>query len=177
MLEEAAGLIQSFFDNDRTTHDGTYFTAADASMLPRPVRGTMPLWIGGVGEKRTLRIVAERATGWNAAYITPQEFGRLGAVLDAHCEAVGRDPAGVERSINVTFDLGKNVEQLAAQWGTGWERVSGGSLHGSSETVIERILEYRDAGADGLNVVLRAPIDNELLDQYLEEIAPAVRSG
>ena len=57
------------------------------------------------------------------------------------------------------------------------QRVADGSLHGSADTAAARILEYRDAGADGLNVVLRAPIDMELLDQYLDTIAPDVRSA
>jgi alkanesulfonate monooxygenase SsuD/methylene tetrahydromethanopterin reductase-like flavin-dependent oxidoreductase (luciferase family) len=177
MLEEAAGLISDYFANDRTTHQGTYFRAVEASMLPPPVRGSMPLWIGGVGEKRTLRIVAERATGWNAAYIGPEEFGRLGGVLDAHCAAVGRDPGEIERSVNVTFDLGKDPGDLERQWGAAWSRVSAGSLNGSTEMAVARILEYRDAGADALNVVLRAPIDPDMLDRYLDEIAPAVRSS
>ena len=177
MLEEAAGLLDSYFTNERTTHEGTYFRSVDASMLPGPVRGHMPLWIGGVGEKRTLRIVAERATGWNAAYIGPEEFRRLGDVLDRHCEAIGRDPATIERSINVTFDLGKSRHDLERQWGPMWARVGDGSLHGSADMAVERIRAYRDAGADGLNVVLRAPIDLELLDRYLEAIAPGVRSA
>ncbi len=177
MLDEAAGLIAGFFTNDRTTHDGTYFRAQDASMLPAPVRGSMPLWIGGVGEKRTLRMVAQHATGWNAAYISPEEYGRLCGVLDQHCEAVGRDPASIERSINVMFDLGKDEEQLREQWGPMWERVAGGSLNGSVEHAVERILEYRDAGADGLNCALRAPVDMDLLDAYLPEVAPAVRAA
>lgn len=177
MLGEAAELITSYFANERTTYEGTYFTSADASMLPRPVRGRMPLWIGGVGEKRTLRIVAERATGWNAAYISPQEFGRLSRVLDAHCAAIGRDPGEIERSINLSFDLGKDVGELERQWGAAWSRVSAGSLNGSTEMATQRILEYREAGADGVNVVLRAPFDTAMLDRYLDEIAPAVRSA
>ena len=177
MLDEAAGLIRSFYANDRTDHDGEYFRAEHASMLPGPVRGTMPLWIGGVGERRTLRIVAEHATGWNAAYISPEEFGRLGAVLDQHCEALGRDPSEIERSINVMFDLGRDEAALRAQWGDMWERVSGGSLHGTPDQAVERILEYREHGADMLNIAVRAPLDDEIMERYLTETVPAVRQA
>lgn len=177
MLEEATGLISSFLTNDRTTHQGNYFRAADASMLPRPVRGHLPLWIGGVGERRTLRIVARYATGWNAAYISPEEFARLNTVLDAHCEAIGRDPAEIERSINLMFDMGKDPAELERQWGPAWPRVAGGSLHGSGEQAAARILKYRDAGANLLNVALRAPFDRDMLDVYLGEVAAMVRSA
>jgi alkanesulfonate monooxygenase SsuD/methylene tetrahydromethanopterin reductase-like flavin-dependent oxidoreductase (luciferase family) len=175
MLDEAAGLINSFFTNERTTHSGTYFAADDASMLPPPVRGHMPMWIGGVGEKRTLRIVAEHATGWNAAYISPEEFGRLGRMLDQHCEDIGRDPATIERSINLMFDLGRAEADLRSQWGDLWERVAGGSLHGTPEDAVHRILEYRDAGADMVNIAVRAPLDGDVMEQYLAETVPAVR--
>lgn len=177
MLDEAAGLLTRYFTNDRTTHVGEYFRAEDASMLPKPVRGRMPIWIGGVGEKRTLRMAAQYADGWNAAYISAGEFRRLNGVLDAHCEAIGRDPSEVERSINLMFDLGKDESTLAAQWGPMWERVAGGSLNGSVDRAGERLAEFRDAGADLVNVALRAPVDPDLLEQYLAEIAPALRSG
>ena len=75
------------------------------------------------------------------------------------------------------FDLGKGETELAAQWGAMWERVSGGSLHGSVDQATERIAEYRDAGADLVNVAVRAPVDPELLDAYLTQIAPALRSS
>jgi len=175
MLDEAAGLLTSYFTNDRTTHDGTYFRASDASMLPRPVRGRMPIWIGGVGEKRTLRMAAQYADGWNAAYVSPEEYRRLNGVLDGHADSLGRDPSTIERSINLMFDLGKDEAALAAQWGTMWDRVRAGSLHGTVEQASERIAGYRDAGADLVNVALRAPVDHDLLDAYLTEIAPALR--
>ena len=54
----------------------------------------MPLWIGGSGEKRTLRIVAEHATGWNTFHGDPAEYRHKLDVLERHCEAVGRDPGG-----------------------------------------------------------------------------------
>lgn len=177
MLDEAAGLINSYFTNERTSHAGQYFDAHEASMLPQPVRGHMPLWIGGVGEKRTLRIVAEHATGWNAAYTTPAEYARLGGVLDQHCAAIGRDPSTIERSINLMFDVGRSADALAAQWGAMWERVAGGSLHGTPEQAVARILEYGEAGADMVNIALRAPVDPAMIDAYLNVILPAVRSA
>ncbi len=184
MLDEAAGLITSYFANERTTHDGEYFRASNASMLPAPVNGSMPLWIGGVGEKRTLRMAARHATGWNAAYISPDEYRRLNDVLDRHCADLGRDPATIERSINVMFNLGvdeasaaHNEEQLAGQWGVMWERVSSGALLGTPESAVERVLEYRDAGADMVNVAIRAPIDHAALDAYLDLTVPAIRAG
>lgn len=177
MLDEAAGLLTSYFTNDRTTHDGTYFRASDASMLPRPVRGRMPIWIGGVGEKRTLRMAAQHADGWNAAYVSPDEYRRLNGVLDGHADSLGRDPSTIERSINLMFDLGKDEAALAAQWGAMWDRVREGSLHGTVEQASERIAAYRDAGADLVNVALRAPVDQDLLDAYLTEVAPALRSS
>lgn len=177
MLDEAAGLLTSYFTNDRTTHEGEYFRASDASMLPGPVRGHMPIWIGGVGEKRTLRMAAQYADGWNAAYVSPAEYRRLNGVLDAHATQLDRDPSTIERSINLMFDLGKDEAELETQWGAMWSRVREGSLHGSVEQASERIAEYRDAGADLVNVALRAPVDHDLLDAYLSEIAPTLRAS
>lgn len=177
MLDEAAGLLTSYFTNDRTTHEGEYFRASDASMLPGPVRGHMPIWIGGVGEKRTLRMAAQYADGWNAAYVSPAEYRRLNGVLDEHATKLDRDPSTIERSINLMFDLGKDEAELEAQWGAMWNRVREGSLHGSVEQASERIAEYRDAGADLVNVALRAPVDHDLLHAYLSEIAPALRAS
>ncbi|TDT17700.1 alkanesulfonate monooxygenase SsuD/methylene tetrahydromethanopterin reductase-like flavin-dependent oxidoreductase (luciferase family) [Ilumatobacter fluminis] len=177
MLDEAAGLLTSYFTNDRTTHEGEYFRASDASMLPGPVRGHLPIWVGGVGEKRTLRMAAQYADGWNAAYVSPAEYRRLNGVLDEHATKLDRDPSTIERSINLMFDLGKDEAELETQWGAMWSRVREGSLHGSVEQASERIAEYRDAGAGLVNVALRAPVDHDLLDAYLTEIAPALRTS
>lgn len=182
MLEEAAGLLTSFFTDDRTTHRGRWFAADDASMLPPPVRGSMPLWIGGLGERRTLRITARYADGWNAAYVSPDEFARLNGVLDRHCHDLGRDPTAIERSVNVMFDLGSDAASAAraeadsaARWGPMWDRVSAGALLGTPESAIERLDAYRDAGADLVNIAVRAPVDPEALEGYLTHTLPAVR--
>src|SRR5690606_19022094 len=115
-------------------------------------------------------------TGWNAAYVSAAEFQRLNGVLDRHCEAIGRDPATIERSVNLMFDLGKDEGELRLQWGDMWDRVAGGSLNGTADQAAERLLEFRAAVADLVTVALRAPVDPELLDRYLSEIAPAVRA-
>jgi alkanesulfonate monooxygenase SsuD/methylene tetrahydromethanopterin reductase-like flavin-dependent oxidoreductase (luciferase family) len=65
---------------------------------PKPVRGSIPLLIGGDGEKVTLRIVAQYADIWNG-FDPPEVFQRKNQVLDQWCEKVGRDPATLERSV------------------------------------------------------------------------------
>ena len=184
MLEEAATLVRSLLTTPRTNHAGTHFRAVDASCLPPPVQARLPLWIGGVGEKRTLRLAARLADGWNAAYVGPEEFARLGGVLDDWCEVEGRDPGELRRGINLTFNLavddaGVKREQarMAEAWGPMAERVAEGALLCTPEAAAERLLAYARAGATDVNVALRAPWDEAALERFLEEVIPAVRSA
>jgi F420-dependent oxidoreductase-like protein len=182
MLEEGVQIIRRMLTEERTTFSGRHFQVDDASCLPRPVQDHLPIWIGGVGEKRTLKIVADYADGWNAAYLSPEEFARVNEVLNHWCEDEKRDPASLRRAVNVTFNLGiseADVERqrgiLAADWGAAAERIVGGALLATPERAAERLLEYVAAGADEINVALRAPWDEEALDAYLGTVIPAVR--
>src|SRR3954451_2233700 len=149
MLEEAVPLIRRLLTDERTTHRGEWFRTEDASCLPAPVQPRLPIWIGGVGEKRTLRIVAREADGWNAAYVPPEEFRRLNKVLDEWCEREGRDPSTVRRAINLQFMMAVDSpsaarvrEQLEQQWGPIAPRVMAGGLTGSPDEAVARIAEY-----------------------------------
>jgi alkanesulfonate monooxygenase SsuD/methylene tetrahydromethanopterin reductase-like flavin-dependent oxidoreductase (luciferase family) len=184
MLEEATELIRSLLSRERTDYDGRHFRAVNASCLPPPVQEHLPIWIGGVGEKRTLRTTARLADGWNAAYIGPDRFRELNGVLDHWCEVEDRDPDDIERSVNLMFLLSPDqrsadeaADAFERQWGEMAGRVREGVLMGTPEQAVERILQYREAGADLVNVALRAPWNDEALEAYLMEVTPAVRRG
>jgi alkanesulfonate monooxygenase SsuD/methylene tetrahydromethanopterin reductase-like flavin-dependent oxidoreductase (luciferase family) len=184
MLDEAATMIRSLLTRERTDFEGEHFRAVNASCLPPPLQEHLPIWVGGVGEKRTLRTAARLADGWNAAYVSPEEFGRLNRVLDHWCEVEGRPPGDIERSVNVLFMMGADSrsasvasEAFDRQWGELAERVRGGALLGTPDQVTERVLEYRAAGADLVNIALRAPWDDEALEAYLTTVVPALRAA
>lgn len=80
-----------------------------AKLNPRPV-GRLPILIGGGGEKVTLRLVAEHAQMWNALG-TPQEYAHKSKVLDEWCRKIGRDPAEIERTANVSVSSPKQIQE------------------------------------------------------------------
>lgn len=167
----------------RTSFTGEHYRIADATNVPPPPSGGLPLWIGGVGERRTIPMAARYADGWNAAYISAEEFGRLGGILSARCEDIGRDPASVERSVNLVFAMGadeasaaKAEADLAEQWGPMYERIRTGALIGGPQQAVEQVMAYAEAGADLVNVALRVPFDSEALEAYQEVVMPEVRS-
>jgi alkanesulfonate monooxygenase SsuD/methylene tetrahydromethanopterin reductase-like flavin-dependent oxidoreductase (luciferase family) len=175
MLEEAVPLIRSLLTEARTTHTGQYFRTHDASCLPAPLQPRLPIWVGGTGERRTLRIAAEHADGWNAAYVSAERYGHLIGVLDDHCRLAGRDPASIRRTVNLIFALSKDktsTEEVIARqgWGPMAAAVSEGAILGSPSSVSEQVQRYITAGAQGVNVALRAPWDNDVLDLYLEQL-------
>ncbi|PZF79891.1 LLM class F420-dependent oxidoreductase [Jiangella anatolica] len=101
-LEEACQIIRSLWTQERTTFAGEHYRIEDAVAEPKPVQSPYPpIWIGGSGRKRTLRITAEHADAWNASGAGPDEFAELSGVLDAHCADVGRDPAAIRRTVQV----------------------------------------------------------------------------
>jgi alkanesulfonate monooxygenase SsuD/methylene tetrahydromethanopterin reductase-like flavin-dependent oxidoreductase (luciferase family) len=182
MLDEAATIIRSLLTNQRTTFIGEHFSVEDASCLPLPVQPRLPIWIGGMGEQKTLRLVARHADGWNVPYISPEEFQRLNGVLDERCREVQRDPSEVRRAINLTFNLrstraeaDQEIERLRAAWGPAFDRVSSGGLLGTPDDAVDRIRLYQAAGAHDVNIALRAPWDEDALNVYLNEVVPALR--
>jgi F420-dependent oxidoreductase-like protein len=103
-MEEACRLIKLLWSEDRTSFDGEHYRLVDAVANPKPVqRPGPPIWIGGSGERKTLRVVAEHADVWNLASGEVDEAVRLSGVLDRHCAAVGRDPAEVRRSVQLFY--------------------------------------------------------------------------
>ena len=158
-LEEGIQCLRGLLHDDVTDFQGEYFTLTQARNEPPPVQAKLPIWIGGGGEKRTLKIAARYADGWNVPFIAPDQFARKNAILDDHCAAVGRDPKEIKRAINV--GLAYSEESLQQQFGAISDLVRPGVLSGSDEEITDRIGEYVDAGADQVNIALRAPFNLE----------------
>jgi F420-dependent oxidoreductase-like protein len=183
LLDESLQVVRGLLTRDRTTFAGKHFRVDNASCLPAPLQKRLPVWVGGLGEKRTLRLAARHADGWNAAYVAPAEFARLSQVLDDWCAKEGRDPGTITRTVNLSFHLcvdAKRAEQvegeLRKQWGPAAERMIAGALLGTPKRAAETLSAYAAAGAQGINIALRAPWDAEALDAYLDEVVPAARS-
>ncbi len=184
LLEESIQIIRGMLQNDRTTFRGKHFRVEDVSCLPRPIQSKLPIWVGGTGEKRTLRIAARHADGWNAAYVSSVEFGRLSGVLDIWCEKEGRDPAEIQRTVNLSFAMGADEASaqheeamLREKWGPAAGRILEGSLLGTPDRAAEMVARYIDEGAVAVNIALRAPWDPEALTAYIEQVVPQIRAG
>jgi F420-dependent oxidoreductase-like protein len=169
ILEESAACVRSLLRDEVTNFEGKHFRFTNARLEPRPVQAELPIWIGGGGERRTLRIVARHADGWNVPFIPPSEFARKREVLAGHCAAEGRDPAEIRCAANV--GICADEAALHAQFGGIAELVRPGVIVGRCQAVIDRIGEYVDAGADQVNFALRSPWDHDLIDLATEAVA------
>ena len=181
MLEDALPAIRALLTEARTTHRGPYVRLDDASCLPPPVQARLPIWVGGTGQKRTLRLAAYHADGWNAAYVSPETYTRLNRVADEWCLEAGRDPGTLRRSVNLIFAVSSGSATVdgildAQGWGPLAPFVREGSLGGPPGAAGETISRYVEAGADDVNVALRAPWSDLDLDAYLE-LLPELRAS
>ncbi len=94
MLEEYAQILRLLLDPEqrRADFEGKHFRVTNAPNYPKPLQPRIPIWIGGRGEKRTLRAAAKYADGWNAAYIGPDDWKHKSQVLDQWCEKARARP-------------------------------------------------------------------------------------
>ena len=175
-LEEGVRVLRSLFTEERTTFDGRYYHLADAMVMPAPVQARLPIVVGGRGEKRTLRIAARYADGWNVPYINVEEFERLNGVLDMWCEREDRDPATIERSVNLHMHMGANDADAARiAEARGGARAAAGAVSGTPQRAIETIKAYEEAGASRVSIAIRPPVEWDALRAFAEEVIPALR--
>lgn len=183
-LTEGLEIISGMLGPDETTTlTGEHFTVHEVSCVPGPMDGSIPLWTGGRGPTRTPAIAARFCSGWNVPYVGPDEYRRLNDRIDAACDAIGRDPATLERSVNLAFHVGATpdaaateLQRLRDQWGAEADRMTAGALTGTPDDAVEQIAAFRDAGADMVNIALRLPVDQDALDAYLDVVVPAARA-
>jgi F420-dependent oxidoreductase-like protein len=163
-LEEGIQCLRGLLHDEVTDFDGRWFTLREARNEPRPLQDHLPIWIGGGGERRTLKIAARYADGWNVPFVAPETFQRKNQVLDEHCATVGRDPAAVKRAVNL--GLAFSEESLLGQFGAISDHVRPGVLTGTDDEIVDRIGQYVDAGANQVNLALRAPFDLDALERF-----------
>lgn len=109
---------------------------------PGPVNGTLPILIGGGGEKVTLRIVAEYADMWNG-FGDPDQAAHKSAVLDRWCEKVGRDSKAIERSIMVNPETAKRADEYVERGIT--HLILGIDGPDYDTTELEKLIEWRNS--------------------------------
>jgi len=169
MLEEAAECVRGLLRSpEGFSFSGRHFTLDGAMNAPAPVQAELPVWIGGSGEKRTLRIAAQFADGWNVPFVSPAVFAQKRAVLHSWCERVGRDPSSIRCAVNVGY--AKDSDDLGEQFGNIRSIVEPGVLVGGAAQVAERVAEYVEAGADQVNLALRAPWDVDRLEKAAQAL-------
>lgn len=118
---------------------------------PKPVRGTIPIMIGGGGEKVTLRIAATHADLWHG-FGAPEAWGRTSRILDDWCARVGRDPSAIERSAFINEEwrqppitnMREHEGTLAAYVAAGATHILYGLADPFDVTPVEQLLAWRD---------------------------------
>lgn len=185
-LECGARLIRALWREEPVTLDQPYYPIVAARSEPRPARGTLPLIVGGRGERRTLRIVAEHADEWNATRLTLDDYPPKLGVLEGHCRAVGRDPATIRRSLMVPVIVGRSRadtetrrERVRAIFPrvpedeAGWR--AAGFLYGAPEEVGRDLHRWRALGVQRVMLQMLDMDDLDAIDLIAREVLPTLR--
>lgn len=182
MLDETCRILRSMWTQDTTTFEGQHWQLKDAWCNPKPVQSHLPLVIGGSGEKRTLRIVAEHADIWNTFLSTDELFEHKLEVLGGHCADVGRDPADIRISVTFRAVVRDSHEEAARIAGPIIERMHQSNpqmaatfVYGTADEVAGRLAAFKERGAGDFLAGAMAPWDWESLERIAGEIAPQLR--
>jgi F420-dependent oxidoreductase-like protein len=170
-LEEALRILRPMLADERPTLEGKHYRVRDAINRPAPV-SRIPIMIGGGGEKKTLRMVAQYADESNLI-CTTAEIPRKLEVLAAHCERIGRNRADVTVTKLVMIAVAPTYEQAEADLAAvaktkGWnDQIVAAAkqqlVFGDPDTVGEAMQAAMDAGLDGLTVDL--PVNGHLTER------------
>jgi len=113
-LEEALQICRAMFRDERPTFRGRYYSVTDAINQPAPLQpGGPPILIGGQGERRTLKLVAQYADALNLTS-DRADIARKLEVLARHCHDVGRDPATINKTWLASAIVGSTPAEAVA---------------------------------------------------------------
>jgi F420-dependent oxidoreductase-like protein len=110
MLEETLQICQQMWSDNDGPYDGKHYQLAETICEPQPIRRP-PILIGGGGEKKTLRLVAQYADVWNSTDSEIDVLTHKIDVLTRHCDTVGRDVAEIRKTVGFFEDPFENLDE------------------------------------------------------------------
>ena len=159
VLEETVEVLKKLFGGEPVTHDGPEFTLREAVLRPAPDR-PLPLWVGGKGGPRLLRLAARLADGWNVVWrMSPEAYALKVSHVRAACDSMDRDPATFGLSVGLYSLIGEDEAAARAAFERGRAAAPGDSmvaddyeswradtLSGTPEQVLERVAAFESLG-------------------------------
>ncbi|MDQ2786014.1 MAG: LLM class F420-dependent oxidoreductase [Chloroflexota bacterium] len=149
-LEETLQICGQMWSDNDGPYQGTHYQLAETICVPRPIQQPRPrILIGGGGERKTLMLVAKYADACNLFATGPAEVAHKLEVLARHCEAVGRDPETIQKTI-----------------------LGGGDPIGDPDAFLASMEEYANLGVDLVEIVPRTADPVALVSELGEKLVP-----
>lgn len=179
-LEEALQIVRRMFTEERASFAGEHFQVREAYNNPKPIRGDIPILIGGSGERKTLRMVAQYADGCNLFAADPEQVRHLLGVLGAHCERLGRDPDEITKTAmgnymiaDTTAAAQAKLRRLVEQGVLPPARAEA-ALAGDPDTIAEHVASLKQAGIEGITLSIPDVFDLESVALYGQTLGPVL---
>ncbi|MCF4122731.1 LLM class F420-dependent oxidoreductase [Antribacter sp. KLBMP9083] len=194
-LDEGVQIMAQMWREGSATLDGKRYQVDGARCYPQPLqqlegRPSIPLWIAGGGEKKTLRIAAQWAQYTNFDG-SPEGFSHKSAILEQHCRDVGRDFGEITRSANYNVVIGatekevadklawieshlhtwvpEKAEQAIATW-------RNNHLSGTPEQIVEKLQGLQALGLEyAITYFQEAAYDRSGIQLFEKQVIPALQ--
>ena len=184
-LEAAARYIRALGAGQPVTLSQPHYPLRNAEVYPLPTRGRLRIVVGGRGEKRTLRIVAEFADEWNMTRVDIPTFTQKCEILGRHCADVGRDPNTIRRSLMIPLIIGHDRAEVARRIAAaraifpalpedeaGWRAAS--FLVGSTSDVGEALDAWAEAGMERVLLQMMDQEDIAAIESFARGVLPSL---
>ncbi len=163
-LEETLQLAHQMWRGDDSPFNGRHYQLERPLNVPQALRRPHPpILIGGGGEKKTLRLVAQYADACNIFDMGPEAVKAKYDIIDAHCADVGRDPADISRTVLTRIALTRD----------GGERLPSGETAISIAQAVDKLGALAEIGTDTAILGMANQIDDaayELVAELVGEV-------
>lgn len=173
MLEEAVQIVDRLLTQRPASFSGRHYTIDNAFNDPLPVQKPRPpIMIGGSGEQRTLKLVAQYADYCNVGG-DPATVAHKYNVLRRHCETVGRPFEEITRCNNTNLMIARDEKELAAKRA---RHPHFNGIDGTPQAILDHIQAYAAAGSQYMTFYLPDAQDVASIDLLGESVLPHVHN-
>ncbi|MFZ0326660.1 MAG: LLM class flavin-dependent oxidoreductase [Nitrososphaeraceae archaeon] len=197
MLEESLVIIKKMLTEEQaSSFNGKHYTIKEAKCNPKPIQNPHPpMWVGG-GGKKTLRLVAKYADGWNYGLCSYEEYLSKLSILRNCCNTVGRNYENIIKALHTVILLVESDDEIASlknkiyddntlstnssssSDGSGvWKKNPDLVIAGTANSIIREISRYVKLGVNYFTIHFADVPDIRSLNLFARYVIPHFRNG